>query len=625
MQLSNSKILLDIIEAARKAKVKVQDLSRREYVENGEIASSTAERRFGSWEAAKKKASKADPKELRADIKKVELDKAKEQKKEDILEAYVMLAKRNRSQPKAADLAEMNITRDSISRAFGSMAALDKLARESEPNAFSDVHISSLFSPKALDELDDAIKSHKRLVVTTAVTGCSVHKPSYEAVKKYCEINDALLLILIASDPAHSMDHGEKNQPKSAKFGTIDKLLANEYIVLKDTAINNNLRIDTLKTSAKMIDPVTGVARLGQRNGSLIIASPKQRMKAVPVSNFKLPHVIMTTGAITVSDYNTENYMSERLAKIADHDHQLGAIVVEIEDEEAFHFRQVQFDNEGRFHDIAGCRAVQYGPFGAKDAEAEAIVLGDWHSGDTDPEVANAWKELAAIVKPNYIVIHDGFNGQAINHHEEDDRILRAQRSLNNQLSLDAELKVFASDLDMLSPLARKSLIVVKSNHDEFLKRYLKEGRYVEDAQNHYISLKLALAMFEGLDPLQHAIEDIIGLQESTNVRWLKRAEDFKIARIQLGAHGDKGPNGSKGTLASMENAYGQSITGHSHTAEILRGAWSVGTTSYLKLSYNEDSPSSWMNTSCILWKNGQRQLINSIMGRYILKDEEAE
>lgn len=621
MQISNSKILLDIIKAARKFKVKIIDLSKRDYEECGEFNASTVIRRFGSWEQAKKRASKCDDKVLKNEIKQTELDKIKEKKQEDILEAYISLARQTGAPPKLFDLSEIGISRDSISRVFGSVSNLDSIARKQDPDAFNDVYISSLFSPKLLKDLDATIKNYSRFIITTAVNGCKVHKKALETVKQYCSLNNAALLILTASDPAHNLDRGDKSLPKEERYGTIDKILKGEHIILKDVAINNNLRIDTIKISAKQIDPITGISRLGQRNGTLIVASPKQRQKLAPVSNCKLPHPVLTSGAITVPDYNTTNYMSEKTAKFADGDHQLGAIIVEVEDSEIFHYRQVQFDQDGCFYEIARDKALLYSPTGVQEATAAGLILGDWHSGETDPLVAETWKTLARIIKPAKIFIHDGFNGISINHHEENNHILRAQRALNQQLSLEAELRGFAADLDMLSPFATESLVIVKSNHDDFLNLYLKECKYCDDPQNHYVSLKLALAMMEGLDPLQHAIEDVIGLAAETKVRWLKRSEDCKIARIQLNAHGDKGPNGSKGTLASMEASYGQCITGHTHSPEILRGAWSVGTSSYLKLTYNEDSPSTWMNTSCILWPNGQRQLINSIAGNYRLKD----
>jgi hypothetical protein len=615
-------MLLNIVDVAKLAKCDIVDLPWRMYDENGEFATSTVARRFGSWEKAKKRASKVNVKELRANVKKAELAAARQQKREDILEAYLTLVRETGEAPTIYDLANAGVYRETFRTMFGTISNLELEAREKEPEAFTHIYLGSLFSPKTLKTLNQTIAHHKRFVVTTAVNGCDVHDLFYSSLKHYCEANDASLLILVASDPSHNLDKGNQNVPKHARYGTIDKALKNEQFIINDTILNSNVWISTFKTSAKMIDPLTGTNRLGQRQGSIILASTKQRLQPVPVSNHKLPHVIMSTGAITKSDYSTENYMSERLAYLADYDHQIGAIVVEVEDDEMFHYRQIQADAEtGCFYEIANGVYKKYTPTGvmAPDGPAPALVLGDWHSGETDPDVAACWSEVATIVKPDHVVIHDGFNGLAINHHEDGDTFIKARRAQDNKLSLREEVVSFANDLDTLATWANKSVVVVKSNHDEFLARYLKEARYIYDPQNHYFALKLSLAMFEGLDPLRHAVEDQVGLKEPEKVRWLQRSEDFKVARIQLGAHGDKGPNGSRGTLSSMEKAYGQSVTGHSHVPGILRGAWSVGTSSYLKLDYNSDSPSSWMNASCIVYPNGQRQLVNVILGRWRL------
>ena len=92
--------------------------------------------------------------------------------------------------------------------------------------------------------------------------------------------------------------------------------------------------------------------------------------------------------------------------------------------------------------------------------------------------------------------------------------------------------------------------------------------------------------------------------------------EDMRIAGCQLAAHGDKGPNGSHGNLTSIEKSYLNSVTGHSHTPKILRNAWSVGTTSKLKLNYNS-GPSSWLHASVGLYENGQKQMYISIEGKW--------
>jgi hypothetical protein len=158
-------------------------------------------------------------------------------------------------------------------------------------------------------------------------------------------------------------------------------------------------------------------------------------------------------------------------------------------------------------------------------------------------------------------------------------------------------------------------VVVVKSNHDEFLDRYLRHGKYVEDSQNHRFALDLACALIDGKDPLQVGCE-MTGLNKFSNIKWLCRDQDYKIAGIQLGSHGDKGANGSRGSLRTMEAAYGSSISGHSHVPEIYRNAWSVGTSSLLRLSYVV-GPSSWLHSSILVYSNGSRQIINAIEGHW--------
>jgi len=217
---------------------------------------------------------------------------------------------------------------------------------------------------------------------------------------------------------------------------------------------------------------------------------------------------------------------------------------------------------------------------------------------------------------PKHLILHDAFNGLAINHHEDHNTVIKAQYAEQNKLNLKEEIKGLAKDMDKLAAYC-ETIVMVKSNHDEFLSRYLQEARYVKDPQNHRISLDLAAAMMDGKDPLKYAVESA-GLK-TKKVKWLTRDEDFKIARVQLGAHGDRGPNGARGSLQGMEKAYGNSVTGHTHTPQILRGAWCVGTSSYLKLSYNV-GPSSWMNSLCLVYPNGSRQLINMINGKWKLE-----
>jgi len=322
---------------------------------------------------------------------------------------------------------------------------------------------------------------------------------------------------------------------------------------------------------------------------------------------------MMTTGAITEPNYKTEKYMSDRTAYIADNDHVIGAIVVDIQDDEIFHFRQVQADSRGNFADLG----KMYTPDSVKTYRPSAFVLGDWHSGSTDPDARSCWESVIKLLKPEMVVLHDLFDGRSISHHEDKDIVLKSQRSHRSELSLDLELKGVAQDLQDLSKITNK-LVVVKSNHDLFLERYLREGRYVKDPLNHRTGLVLALELIDGNDPLKVGVSHFMDAKSQAKVDWLSMDQDFKIAGVQLGAHGHAGPNGAKGSLSAMEHSYGNSITGHTHTPSILRGAWQVGTSSYLKLPYVRGA-SSWLHSSCLLYDNGSRQLINCIDGNWKL------
>lgn len=515
--------------------------------------------------------------------------------------------------PGRAELGKAGYNRDKLRHYFSNLLLLKQAAKEwseeNDPGAFDHIIDSSIFTKENFDILKNNVKKYKRFVVTTAVVGCPVHDGFLDSIQTYCKKKKAMLLVLPAADPA------------SAGDWNLDPDLGKESVVMGDLPLNSNLFLCSIKQSAKQIDPTTGLDRIGQRNGSFIYASPKQRLKFMPVSNVKHPHAEMTTGAITlpryfdIKDTLHSPYMSERTAYIANHDHVMGAIIVEIVDKNMYHFRQIQADSTGAFVDLGDF----YSGNKVTKMYAEALNMGDWHSGETDPTAKKAWREVIDLVKPKKLFVHDGFNGLSINHHERDRQIRRAILAKKGLLNLESELSAFAKDLDEMTGWGSiEQVVVVKSNHDIFLQGWLDHGEYVKDAHNYSVGVDLAKAMKDGHDPLKYGVE-MLGLKNKNKVRWLSMDEDYFIAKIQCGAHGHKGPKGSRGSIAGMEKAYGQSVTGHAHGPEILRGAWQNGTSSYLKLSYNE-GPSDWVHSSTLIYPNGMRQLINSFEGSWRLK-----
>lgn len=426
----------------------------------------------------------------------------------------------------------------------------------------------------------------KKYVITTLVTGATINENFYTSLQVYCHKQKAQLILVPTN-----LDHLTEDQQ------------LDPTIIKRSGNLNDNLAISLLPISPEQIDPITGLERLGAANRSYIYASPKQRLKSVPSPSESLPRVIMTPGAVT----NPLPKTTKR-SIIANRDHILGAIIVEIDSGSTYHFRQVQADRDGSFIDLG----KQYNPNGrVNNVELEALIPGDYHAGFTDPKVKEVILEVLAKYKPKHLILHDFFDGISVNHHIEHRILTKAQ--MGNLNDLTAELLLAANELKQLSSKA-KNVVLVKSNHDEFLDRWLNEAKYVHDVRNHIIGLELALAKAQGNDPVEYGLKKY---QDYKNVTFLKSDESFKISKkhIECGAHGHRGANGSRGSAGNLEKCYQNIIYGHSHSPEILRGAWVVGTSTYLKLGYNE-GPSSWMQTMCFVYPNGSRQLINVIKGK---------
>jgi hypothetical protein len=143
------------------------------------------------------------------------------------------------------------------------------------------------------------------------------------------------------------------------------------------------------------------------------------------------------------------------------------------------------------------------------------------------------------------------------------------------------------------------------------LLKYLENGRYVSDPVNHQFSLKLAVQAVDGVNPLQYAIESLLGFKRS-DVHWLEQDRSCKFYGVECGLHGDYGANGSRGNARTFNNGIGNCVTAHTHSASITRNTYCVGTVSLMDMGYNKGL-SSWTRTCCLIYNNGTKQLINFI------------
>lgn len=427
-----------------------------------------------------------------------------------------------------------------------------------------------------------------------------VNEEFYVTLEKYCNERDAELLVMpMAGRTAHDDVFDDE---------------VRKYLLRRDKNLNEKIKVMNNSITPQQIDPVTGLGRFTQSDVTTIFASPKQRLKVIPNSNESLPKILMTTGAIT-----HPNYKDDRIGKIAAKDHVYGAIVVETEGPTTYHYRQLTANRNGEFVDLG----LKYTPKGTEPCGLEALIVGDWHVKDTNPEVKRAIYEIIRELKPKRIILHDFNNGHSTNPHEEEKFINMAMAYAQGRASLEQELRDDCADLHEIRTVAgdEPEIVIVRSNHDEFIDRYLQKGRYLKEPHNWRVGHQLALACYDPenpklriKNPLQEGLKIYGGIPEK--VTFLERNQDYKVLGWQLGAHGDKGGNGARASVRGLEDAYGKSVSGHSHTPEILRNTFRVGTSTYLSLSYN-DPPSSWMNTHGLLWANGKVQLVNIINGKW--------
>lgn len=493
---------------------------------------------------------------------------------------------------------------------FKSFENLEMTCRAEYPLVFKNIIDETKFSNEAFKALRNDISNHKRFVVTTAVTGCQPHEDALASLESYCKKNKAKLLILPCSDPAHTKEH-------KYNFSLSHKLPV-DSVVFRDVALNSNIFLSTIKLSAKQINPLTGLRRLTKR-GTCVLASPQQMLEHTATSNKKqIPRALMTTGAITRSDYRTDMYMSERTAYIADDAHKLGAIIIEIKDAKVFFYRRIEIDPKtGAFCDLN----KKYFPDGkVASVTAELVQQPDWHVLSTDQKFKAAAKEVVSLVKPDIMTLEDFFDGITINPHEKHNIIERARRALNNKFLLSEELKACAAEIDDLSTWKAKKLVFKYGNHEDFLKRWLSSAEYANDPVNHYEGICLAKAMLEGKMPFEAAMRDRYPVKYQDKILFLGINDSYKVNGIENGVHGHLGSGGKRNPgLAGLE-VYGPVNVGHTHSAAIFREVVRVGTATGMQLSYN-DGASAWTHTLNIQHYDGSRQLITVVNGEWCLPD----
>jgi hypothetical protein len=395
-----------------------------------------------------------------------------------------------------------------------------------------------------------------------------------------------------------------------------DPILAPYLFEGRDLIHDKLMVLGDIKMQATAVSPISGWESISGAY-SAIIGHPKLEMRMVPTPAHALPKMIVTTGACT-----KKNYTDTRAGKRGEFHHTFGAALVE-RDGDRFHIRQLNAMRDGTFIDLR----KKFTPKGVVNSgPALALVMGDTHVDVVDPDVVSAtFTDKDSIVKhmqPEKIVWNDLVDGATVNPHRRSDPFTAAARSRAQQTNVLEEMQRCADFVDKHSPKYAAN-IIVPSNHDDFLKRWMKTTDWRDDPENAEFYLETALEMirggklgvggYEGPDPFCIWMKRLC---KHAKVQYADIDAGYTIKGINIGMHGHLGSNGARGGLRGYSKLGVKTIIGHAHTPGIIEGAYQVGTSTYLRLEYN-DGPSSWLNTHALVYPNGKRTLINVIKGKW--------
>jgi hypothetical protein len=383
-------------------------------------------------------------------------------------------------------------------------------------------------------------------------------------------------------------------------------------------ALNRNLTfLADLKIQPTASSPLTGADALSHA-ASGIVGHTKVQLRCIPTPSQRMAKILTTTGACTVP-----NYTDSRSGRIGEFHHSLAAVIVEI-DGGHFHLRHVHYDAKSGSVTDLGTRYTPNGP--EKAPEPLALVMGDTHVKAIDPAVERATfgpTGIVTVLKPKHLVWHDLLDAYSCNpHHLGNPFNAIAKRGRADDVR--AEVQEAIDFISERTPMGAIS-VVVGSNHNDMLRRWVVQADWRSDPLNAEFYLETALAMAKGTrltghgaeypDPFSHWVRQA----KLPRVRVLGDDESFVLANVELGMHGDRGPNGARGSIKNLRRIGVKSIIGHSHTPGIDEGCYQVGTSTRLRLEYNHGA-SSWLNAHAVLHADGKRQIIVIADGRWRLE-----
>lgn len=452
----------------------------------------------------------------------------------------------------------------------------------------------------------------KKYVFTSAQNNTYVHDKFLKSLLHYCEQEKAELIV--------GTFHYNKNGFQNGKDEEVwyDPKIR-DYILNESCEISEDLlwcgELNILPTA---VNPLSGLHNYTNKH-SAIVPHAKLQLESLPTPKFEAAKMMYTTGCVT-----QRNYIEMKSGQKASHHHVFGAVLVEIDNDGDWFVRQLCADTEtGCFYDLGW----YYTPEGKHQEShcVEAINWGDIHVAKLDHEVADiSWgnrpDSMVSTLLPDKVFLHDVHDHSYRNHHNIKDPYFLFKMHVKGTESVREEVENTAGLIaDMLDTCP--NVIIVESNHDLALERWLKEQDYRKDPVNAVFFLELQLenylSMQEGeklrtFEKACHMVND-----RTKNAVFLTTDESYLICgNIECGQHGHNGNQGARGSIRAFQMQGGKFNIGHGHAACIKDGVYMAGVSGKLDMGYNVGG-SSWSHSHVVTYPNGKRTIITIKNGKW--------
>ncbi len=458
---------------------------------------------------------------------------------------------------------------------------------------------------KAKLRLHDTNK--KRFIISWAQNNTKVNTNLIKNMEAYAKFIDADIHIIAGryKNPT-SIWTEQQNNEEFWDDSVLPYLDANRHDIHKYVSILSDIKIQPTA-----VNPMTGLHSVSGIN-SCVIGSPKVQMEMIPVLEGNIPKMMLTTGAVTV-----KNYTDSKSGKIGEFHHTFGFVIVEIKDDNVFFARQVTAnDKTGSFSDLYF--KVDKGEVHRLN-EVAGIVLGDLHCGHHDEKVLGETFNLMGKLKPKHVVLHDVFDGDSISHHQMKDPFVQYGKEVQGTNDLGKEIDNMMVQLDRFKDF--ENVVIVRSNHDDFVDRWLKNEDWKKQPtfKNAPLYMDLSARLLrqygKGDDNVIGVIPELIKDKYPKFIT-LNRNASYKIKDWECGQHGDLGTSGSRGSLLQFRKLNTKIIVGHYHAPGRKDGALAVGTSTHLRVGYNNGA-SPWLQSHVLIHNDGKTQHINFINSEY--------